>query len=231
MCDPKSKLTCINDGGRIALYVDRLPSGAFEAWTAEAKVRHLVIAAHPSAKSFNHAVVEAYTSALTERGHRVACRDLYAMRFNPVLSARDMAAVAGGKPARDIRAEQNAIRRADVVTLISPLWWSGFPAMLKGYLDRVFCAGFAYVIKGQDYRPGLSGKNGVIITTSGATVEELKSGGTLRALKTIHDEGFMEFCGITLAGHLYLSGIDPTMSRTAGERHLDTVRRFVRRAF
>jgi putative NADPH-quinone reductase len=87
------------------------------------------------------------------------------------------------------------------------------------------------VIKGDDYRPGLSGKKGAIITTSGATVEELRSAGTLRALKTIQDEGLMKFCGIELIGHLYLGGIDPTTSRTADERHLDTVRRFVRRAF
>jgi len=194
-------------------------------------LRHLIIAAHPSAKSFNHSVVEAYTEALTERGHRVTCRDLYAMGFNPILSARDMAAIARGKPARDIRTELNAIRTADVITLISPLWWSGFPAMLKGYVDRVFSAGFSYVIKGKDYRPSLSGKKGVIIMTSGASVEELKSSGILRALRTAYHKGLMEFCGIELVGHLYLDGIDPTMSRTAGERHLETVRRFVRRAF
>lgn len=194
-------------------------------------MRHLVIAAHPSTRSFNRAVVEAYTSELVERGHRVECRDLYAASFNPVLSARDLAAVARRKLAKDIKVEQAAIRRADVLTLISPLWWSGFPAMLKGYIDRVFCAGFAYVIKGADYLPGLSGKKGVIITTSGATAEELKSGGTLRALRTIHDEGLMEFCGVEMVRHLYLSGIDPAMSRADGEKRLETVRRFVRRAF
>ncbi len=194
-------------------------------------MRHLVIAAHPSAKSFNHAVVEAYVSALKERGHQVECRDLYAMKFNPVLSARDLTAVASGKAARDIRIEQTAVRRSDVVTFVSPLWWSGFPAMLKGYLDRVFCAGFAYVVKGQEYLPGLSGKKGVIITTSGATTEELKTGGTLRALKTVQDEGFMEFCGVEMVRHLYLSGIDPAMSRAVGEQHLEAVRSFVRRAF
>ena len=118
-------------------------------------MRHFVVAAHPSVRSFNHAVVEAYTSELIERGHRVECRDLYAAGFNPILSARDLAAVARGKMAKDIKVEQAAIRRADVLTFISPLWWSGFPAMLKGYLDRVFCAGFAYVIKGEDYLPGL----------------------------------------------------------------------------
>ena len=194
-------------------------------------MRHLVIAAHPSMRSFNHAVVEAYTSELIERGHRVECRDLYGAGFNPILSARDLAAVARGKVAKDIKVEQAAIRRADVLTFISPLWWSGFPAVLKGYLDRVFCAGFAYVIKDGDYLPGLSGKKGAIITTSGATAEELKSGGTLRALRTIYDEGLMEFSGIEMVRHLYLNGIDPAMSRADGEQRLETVRRFVRRAF
>ncbi len=217
-------LTCINWLARAMLY-------SVAVATQEGQVRHLVIAAHPSTKSFNHAVVETYTLALIERRHRVECRDLYATHFNPVLSARDLAAVGSRKASKDIREEQAAIRRADVVTLISPLWWSGFPAMLKGYLDRVFCAGFAYVIKQEEYLPGLSGKKGVIITTSGASKEELKSGGTLRALRTIYDEGLMQFCGIEMVQHLYLSGIDPTMSEAEGEKRLASIRRFVRRTF
>jgi len=194
-------------------------------------VRHLIIAAHPGARSFNHSVVEAYSSALAERKHRVECRDLYAANFNPVMSARDLGAIGGGKAAKDIRAEQAAVRRADVVTFVSPLWWSGFPAMLKGYLDRVFCAGFAYLIKRDEYLPGLSGKKGVIITTAGASKAELRSGGTLRALRTIYDEGLMQFTGIELVEHLYLCGIDTGMSRAEGEKHLASVRRFVRRTF
>ena len=175
-------------------------------------MRHLVIAAHPSTKSFNHAVVETYVAALEKGKHRVECRDLYAANFNPVMSARDLAAIGHGRASKDIRNEQAAIRRADVVTFISPLWWSGFPAMLKGYLDRVFCAGFAYVIKQGEYLPGLTGKEGVIVTTSGATRKELESAGTLRALRTIYDEGLMQFSGIELVKHLYLGGIDPSMS-------------------
>ncbi len=197
----------------------------------EEQLRHLIIAAHPSPKSFNHAVVESYMSALIERRHRVECRDLYAEKFNPVLSARDLAAVGRRKAAKDIRNEQAAIRRADVLTLISPLWWSGFPAILKGYLDRVFCAGFAYVIKQGEYIPGLAGKKGVIITTTGASTEELESGGRLRALKTIYDEGLMQFCGIEMLRHLYLSGIDLDMSRAEGEKRFASVRRFVGRTF
>jgi len=193
-------------------------------------VRHLIIAAHPRVKSFNHSVVEAYTATLAERGHRVACHDLYAMGFNPILSTRDLAAIARGKPARDIRSELFAMRAADVITLISPLWWSSFPAMLKGYVDRVFTAGSGYLAKAKDNRPSLSGKKGAVVMTSEASVDELKSAGTLRALK-VHHQGLMEYCGIELVGQLYVGGIDPAMSRTAGERHLETVRRFVRRTF
>ncbi len=194
-------------------------------------MRHLVINAHPNTKSFNHAVVETYVAALKERKHRVECRDLYSANFNPVMSARDLAAIGHGRASKDIRDEQAAIRRADVLTFISPLWWSGFPAMLKGYLDRVFSAGFAYVIKQGEYRPGLSGKKGVIITTSAASTEELKSDGTLRALRTIYDEGLMQFTGMELVRHLYLSGIETGMSRVEGEKHLASVRRFVGRTF
>lgn len=191
-------------------------------------MRHLIIVAHPRIKSFNHSVVEAYTATLMAEGHRVACRDLYAMGFNPILSARDITAIARGKLPRDIRRELNAMGAADAITLISPLWWSGFPAMLKGYVDRVFTAGSTYLTKNK--RSMLSGKKGTIVTTSEASLDELKSSGTLRALKMYH-KGIMEYCGIELVGQLYLDGIGPMMSRTAAERHLKSVRRFVRRAF
>ncbi len=148
-----------------------------ETNATEVDLRHLIIVAHPRIKSFNHSVVDAYTAALEERGHRVECRDLYAMSFNPVLSARDIAAIARGKPTRDIRNELNAIRAAEAVTLISPLWWGDFPAMLKGYIDRVFTAGSAYLNK--DHRLSFSGKRGVIIMTSEASVDELKSSGNI----------------------------------------------------
>ncbi|HEY7611135.1 MAG TPA: NAD(P)H-dependent oxidoreductase [Alphaproteobacteria bacterium] len=194
-------------------------------------MHHLIILAHPRARSFNRSVVAAYTAALEARGHRVACRDLYALGFDPVLSALDMAALARGGRPRDIRAELDALRAADAITLVSPLWWSDVPAMLKGYVDRVFFAGFSDTAKGKGGRPGLAGKKGVIITTAQARRADLKRWGTLRALETVYHEGLMDYCGLELVGHLYLAGIGPRMSRAAGERHLESVRRFVRRAF
>ena len=193
-------------------------------------MHHLIIAAHPRVKSFNHAVVQAYTAALAERGHQVACRDLYAIGFNPILSARDMAAISRSKPPIDIRRELHAIAAADAITVIAPLWWGGFPAVLKGYIDRVFTAGSPYLAKNTAYGRSLFGRKGAIITTSEASVDELRSDGTLRALKR-HHKGLMEYCGVEVVGQLYLGGVAPTMSRTTSEGHLKTVQRFVRRAF
>ena len=194
-------------------------------------MRHLVISAHPRRHSFNRAVVEAYRAAARGLGHQVEIRDLYAGKFDPVLTIRDVGITPGRRPPRDVAREQKAIRRADVIAFVAPLWWSGLPAMLKGYLDRVFSAGFAYLIDRRgNYLPAFKNKRAVMIVTSGATSAELKSGGTLRAFETIYD-GLIEFCGIKVLGHLYLSGIEPGMSRRDGARRLKSVGRFVRGTF
>lgn len=196
----------------------------------EAVLRHLVILAHPGTRSFNRSIAETYMAALEENGHRATCRDLYAMDFNPVLSTRDMAVLARGTLPRDIRAELSAIRTVDAITLVSPLWWRGFPAILKGYIDRVFTAGSGYLSSNGMRRPSLSGRKGAIIMTAESGADELRRGGTLRALKIDHKET-LEYCGMEIVGELYLGGITPTMSRSEGERHLDAVRRFARRTF
>ena len=191
-------------------------------------MRHLIIAAHPRAASFNRSVVETYIATLHDRGHQAACRDLYAMGFDPVLTAREMTAVARGRISKGVRAELDAIRTADAITLVFPLWWRDCPAILKGYLDRVFSAASA-----DDTGPnaGLPVKTGAIIVTAERSVAELRSSGTTRALKALFEDGLMGYCGIVPAGHLYLGGIAPSMSRAEGARNLDAVRRFVCRTF
>lgn len=71
-------------------------------------------------------------------------RDLYAMHFAPSLSGRDLLTFAEAQTPSDIAEEQRHIAWADRVTFIYPLWWSAMPAMLKGYVDRVFAEGFAF---------------------------------------------------------------------------------------
>src|SRR4030042_6427342 len=104
----------------------------------------LVFYAHPFPKSFNHAVLERFTQGLQSKGHAVEILDLYDSGFNPLLTAGDLASLQGGEVPADIKAEQTRVSGAEGLAFIFPLWWSSMPAMLKGWIDRVFSLGFAY---------------------------------------------------------------------------------------
>jgi len=109
-------------------------------------MNYLIVYAHPNPKSFNHAIKERVEAKLKKEKKKYSVRDLYAMKWNPVLGGADFEVMQGGKTPEDIKAEQNYIKEADVVIFIHPIWWFGMPAVLKGYVDRVFSYGFAYEV-------------------------------------------------------------------------------------
>jgi NAD(P)H dehydrogenase (quinone) len=107
-------------------------------------MKYLVIYSHPNPQSFCHAILETVKKTLAAKKHDVVVRDLYALGFDPVLKAADFAAIQSGKTCVDIKPEQDYIVWSDIMTIIHPIWWAGQPAMIKGYIDRVFSYGFAY---------------------------------------------------------------------------------------
>jgi NAD(P)H dehydrogenase (quinone) len=149
--------------------------------------RHLVVFSHPNAQSFNAHVCRAYVEELEHRGHTVVLRDLYALKFDPVLRLEDFEGARGGSVPDDVRSEQAHVTRADVVTFISPIWWIGWPAMLKGYVDRVFALNFAYRYTATGVEGCLAGKRAVIITTSGSTAENWRETVNQAAYRTQQD--------------------------------------------
>jgi NAD(P)H dehydrogenase (quinone) len=190
-----------------------------------------VVFSHPNAESFNAQVCRAYVDELGHRGHVVRVRDLYALKFDPVLRMEDLEGARSGSAPDDVRVEQEHVTWADVLTFVSPIWWIGWPAMLKGYVDRVFALNFAY-----RYTPGgvegcLASKRAVIITSSGSTAENWRETGKLAAVRTAQDVYTMEFCAIVMVEHLHFA---PVGRRTPAERFsqmLDEVRALVRRRF
>ena len=108
-------------------------------------MKHLIVVAHPSEESFTLALARAYAAELELLGHSTTIYDLYRMGFNPVLAAHELEPVRADNPVSgDVARAQEDIRDADVLTVIYPLWWLSMPAMMKGYVDRVFARGFAY---------------------------------------------------------------------------------------
>ena len=178
----------------------------------------LVVFAHPEPASFSAALKNEAVAALTEAGHAVTVSDLHAMNWNPVLGpdefAHDRANPGFLDPSReqehahrrdshaaDVRAEQAKVAAADLVLFHFPVWWFGMPAILKGWVDRVFSRGFAYAA-GRKYERGhFQGKRAMLCISTGtaSTLYEPDGidGDLLHVLWPIHN-GMLAYTGFTV---------------------------------
>ncbi|NDL65669.1 NAD(P)H-dependent oxidoreductase [Acerihabitans arboris] len=151
----------------------------------------LIVYAHPESRSLNGALKDFAVKHLEDAGHRVRVSDLYAMKWKAVLDADDSLdgqagarfdpsldsrrAFERGRQSRDIALEQGKLRWADAVILQFPLWWFSMPAILKGWVERVYAYGFAYGVGehsdarwGDRYGEGtLAGKRAMLMVTTG----------------------------------------------------------------
>jgi NAD(P)H dehydrogenase (quinone) len=144
----------------------------------------LIVYAHQEPKSFNAAMKDTAVAVLTAAGHQVIVSDLYEMQFKATADRTDFARL--GNPdyfkyqieqhiaydhrmlAEDIHIEQEKLKWADFVILQFPLWWFSVPAILKGWIDRVFCTGFAYGGAHKFYdQGGLVGRKAMLALTTG----------------------------------------------------------------
>lgn len=164
-------------------------------------MKHLIISAHPNPQSFNRALVEEVIKATRQAGGEAVVRDLYTLDFNPVLSWRELNASMEGIVPAEIKFEQKLITEADLITFIYPLWWMGFPAILKGYLDRVLSYGFAYQNE-NNISVGLLGHKKIQqFISMGNSIEKYQQLGFDKALKSCLVDGLFNFCGITDIQH------------------------------
>lgn len=170
-------------------------------------MKHLIVYAHPNPESLNHAILETSVRTLKQNGHEVVVRDLYALDFQPILKPADIAAMRAGQTPPDIKAEQEFITQADVLCFIYPIWWAGIPAILKGYIDRVFSYGFAYGTGEAGIIKMLTGKKGLIINTHGTPKDIYDQMGMTAGLTITSDTGIFDFVGIEPVGHLFFGGI------------------------
>jgi NAD(P)H dehydrogenase (quinone) len=105
------------------------------------KKRILVILGHPSHDSFCAAIAHSYLEGATVAGHDVQRMSLGDLRFDPVLH-NGYSTVQELEP--DLVTAQSAITWAQHIVFVYPIWWGAMPAVLKGFIDRVFLPGFAF---------------------------------------------------------------------------------------
>ena len=175
----------------------------------------LIVYAHPEPKSFNGAMRDLAVEVMTEAGHSVEVSDLYATGFNAVTGPADFTgersdpnrlsiareqthAMETGTIAEDVAAEQAKLARADLVIFQFPVWWFGMPAIMKGWADRVFARGFAY-LPGKKYDTGMfKGKLALVSTTTGTSADTYApdgiDGDILSVLWPIHN-GLLRYTG------------------------------------
>ncbi|AYO38142.1 NAD(P)H-dependent oxidoreductase [Serratia sp. P2ACOL2] len=150
----------------------------------------LIVYAHPEPQSLNGSLKDFSVQRLEAAGHAVQVSDLYVMQWKATLDANDSTAQSGdrfnpsldsqqafaqGLQSKDIELEQEKLLWADTVILQFPLWWFSMPAILKGWVERVYAYGFAYGVGehsdvrwGDRYGEGtLAGKRAMLIVTTG----------------------------------------------------------------
>lgn len=161
----------------------------------------LYIFAHPEPRSLNAALRDEALAELKDAGHEICVSDLYAMHWKATLDREDFPkthknkrlnitaasgrAFAENAQSADVTAEQEKLKWADVLILHFPLWWYSMPAILKGWIDRVYAYGLAYGVGehsdrhwGDRFGEGcFAGKRAMLIVTAGGWQEHYAARG------------------------------------------------------
>ena len=196
----------------------------------------LIVHAHPEPASFNGAMTRVAVEVLTGQGHIVTVSDLYALEFHAASDRSNFATVAEGdyfKPqteevhasqhggfAPDLEAEITKLEACDLLIFQFPIWWFGLPAILKGWVDRVFAMGRTY---GGDRIFGngvFKGKRALLsLSTGGPAAAYAKGGfqGDIHAILRPIQRGMLQFVGFEVLAPQIVNGpvrLDQT-ARTA----------------
>lgn len=169
-------------------------------------MRVLIIYAHPDRNSFNHAILSQIKHGLEDGKHAFTIIDLYEEKFNPVLvfdettRRRDLMNDLETKHYRDM------LEQADRLIFIYPIWWYGMPAILKGFIDRLFVSGFAYKNKGRYTKGLLGGKSARVIYTIDSPSWFVKLFRRNIEWITIRDV-ILKYCGIKRVKRMMFAGV------------------------
>ena len=177
-------------------------------------MKTLIVLAHPEPDSFTASLARHGATTLEGAGHAVDVADLYRMRFDPVSDRRNFAMAANADRfdqqveerfaadhdsfAPSLQAEMDQLAACDLLVLQFPIWWLGMPAIMKGWIDRVFAIGRTYGGGRWFDRGWMRGKRAMLAVTIGGTEQAYSADGIYGPigdiLRPIH-HGILGFCG------------------------------------
>ncbi len=162
-------------------------------------MKALVVLANPNQNSLTHAVARKISDSIlnSNQSNSVEIADIAAEAFNPCYTQHDTLVLHGkAEPSEDVQAEQHRIESANTLVLVHPVYWWSFPALLKGWIDRVFTNGWAYddtssdkLIKKLEHLPVH------ILSIAGADIRTYARHGYYGAMRTQINHGIFGYCG------------------------------------
>lgn len=166
----------------------------------------LVVVSHSDPDSLTHRAAGSISDAIRTAGNTVETADLAAENFDPRFSTADLNLFRGnGTVPADVVAEQQRIDRADHLILVFPMYWWSMPALLKGWIDRVFVSGWAY-----EYSPGVEFVKKLdrltvhLVVIAGDDAESFERHGVYDAFRTQIERGIVQYCGATVGSTTFV---------------------------
>lgn len=156
----------------------------------------LIVAAHPEAQSLTHSIAARIGAGLKEAGHSFEIANLATEGFDPRFMLADLAVHRrqAAQPA-DVAAEQARIERADTLVLVFPVYWWSMPALLKGWIDRVFSNGWAFDFKDGSVTKKLQHLTVHLVGLAGDDAASFDRHGYRESFRTQIDYGIFGYCG------------------------------------
>ena len=193
--------------------------------------RAFVVFGHPNPKSYCGSLRDVTLKKLTSMGYEVAESDLYRMNFKAAITPEDYkvekhksdvnisdalkSTVQKNEIEPEIKQELDKVFAANYIIFIAPTWWGSFPAIVKGWLDRVLLKGAVFDVPDGIFKNGyLKGKKVLLVTTTGWRKDFFAKEGKIAAGQTIEEnywhviEGAFSFCGMETLPVYPIHGVD-----------------------
>lgn len=185
----------------------------------------LIVLGHPERGAFGRALAESFAEEVMRAGHEATLADLHGEEFDPRMMPEDLAYYRGtGSLPADVAREQRRVDAADALVLVFPVYWWSMPALMKGWIDRVFTGGWAYEIDGDGKARGrLADRPVLLLMTAGADAGSFARHGYDEAIATQIEKGIFGYCGIRGVRSVIFHDVEASDAEVR-RNHLSSVR-------